>query len=669
MRVPKRLALIGIGVFLFAAFTGVRGQAEDYSHARIVRLSFTEGTVTVQRPDVDEWAEAPVNTPLQEGFKLQTAENSFAEVEFENSSTVRLGQLSFLEFTQLALAASGAKVNRITLDQGYATFNALPEGGDFYGVTAGDTTLTPRGKTRFRVDVEEGMLMVKVFRGSVEVMSPEGTGTLGENTVLEIAPGQEDPFQISQGITKDAWDEWVEQREDQMETVQSAGVPVPYSTNVNDLMYGVVDLAFYGNWVNLPGYGPGWIPAVGRGWSPFTAGRWCWYPSFGYTWISYEPWGWLPYHYGAWIYNPTWGWSWIPTGVGMWQPAVVDWYSGPGWVGWAPKSPLVDGTQINCPAAQGCVMTVGDDAIRNGRPIRTEDVQWTSTFQGRRIPRPDLAPERQAMLPGNPSISRAVSPIQVGSSFGRRLPTRTPGADNQPTVTSGPSTGRALTNSPAAGAVGSRRPAANEPSIVFDPDRQSYVNNPAKPPHPVSAPSSPAAARPGAATTSSSSGLFGRQPGPRENNPTTSSGTDVGTRPGPTQAPRAVPGATRSDDGESRDRSLGGFVAPRGAVTRPGDSSSGASAAPRSVPSATPRTDSGSRAGSSVGSSSRSESVGGSGGGNSGASSGPRSTGSSGSSSSGGSRGSGGWGGGSSGGGGHSGGAGGAGRPSSNFRR
>ena len=48
MKVAKRVIVLGIGVFLFAALAGLRAWAEEYSHARIVRLSFTEGTVTVQ---------------------------------------------------------------------------------------------------------------------------------------------------------------------------------------------------------------------------------------------------------------------------------------------------------------------------------------------------------------------------------------------------------------------------------------------------------------------------------------------------------------------------------------------------------------------------------------------------------------------------------------------
>jgi hypothetical protein len=635
MRVPRRLAVLGSGVFLFAAFAGVRAWGQEYSHVRIVRLSFTEGTVSVQRPDVAEWAEAPTNTPIEEGFKLQTDENSFAEVEFENSSTARLGQLSLLEFTQLALAPSGAKANRITLHKGYATFNTLPEGDDFYQVMAGNATLTPHGKTRFRVDFEDGMVMVKVFKGSVEVLSPEGTGTLGKNTVLQILPGSEEPFQLSQGITKDAWDEWVEERESRVEMARSVGGPMLYSANVNDLMFGVMDLVYYGNWVNLPGYGPGWLPAAGPGWSPFTLGRWCWYPSFGYTWISYEPWGWLPYHYGAWIYDPIIGWCWIPTGVNVWQPAVVNWYRGPGWVGWAPMSPVSGGTQSYCPQTQGCVTTVSDDVFRNGRPIHPDGVRWTNRVDGQPIARPELAPEHQAWLPGDRYTGTGAFRGEVGGSTGRMLPGRTPVATGQ---TGNPpartSTDRVFPNFPAANAIGSPTPASNERGIVFDPDQGRYVNNPSGPRAPVSAPAT--AARPSAGTSPPASGLIGRQPGPRENYPVPTATGVYSTRPGSDRTPANAPGAVQSGKWDTRDRSPSDLFGSRGVGARSKDTSSGASSSSRSAPSGAMRSEGSSgtsRAGSAIGSSSRSESGVRSGGSNLGASSSGRSGGWSGGSS------------------------------------
>ena len=67
-----------------------------------------------------------VNTPIQEGFSLATDKKSFAEVQFENGSTVRLGELSGIDFTQLALSPQGGHINHLTLDQGYATSASFP---------------------------------------------------------------------------------------------------------------------------------------------------------------------------------------------------------------------------------------------------------------------------------------------------------------------------------------------------------------------------------------------------------------------------------------------------------------------------------------------------------------------------------------------------------------
>src|SRR5437879_4664339 len=154
---------LGLGLAILPASTVARAQDEDakpqptgYSHVRIVRLSFTEGTVTVQRPDVQEWAVAPVNTPIQEGFKLSTADQAFAEVEFENTTTARLGQLSFMDFNDLAMTPSGGKVNRMTLEGGYATFNVQPDGMERFEVKALGATITlaASATTRFRVDID-----------------------------------------------------------------------------------------------------------------------------------------------------------------------------------------------------------------------------------------------------------------------------------------------------------------------------------------------------------------------------------------------------------------------------------------------------------------------------------------------------------------------------------
>lgn len=484
--------------------------AQDDSHARIVRLSFAEGTVTVQRSDVPDWSEAPVNTPLQEGFKLSTAENSFAEVEFENGSTLRLGQLSLLEFSQLALQPSGGKINRLALLQGYATVHALPEGGDdVYEVNTPQGRISARGKSLFRVDLDENLGRVEVFKGKVDVASNLGAWSLALNDVLELRPGADEPSSLTQGITQDAWDEWVSERESRAAMASSGGAPSPrmYSNDVPDLLYGWDDLSNYGMWSNLQGLGYGWVPAVGAGWSPYSLGRWCWYPGFGWTWISSEPWGWLPFHYGGWEYLAGIGWAWFPDSFAYFSAAQVIWYSGPGWIGWVPRgSPR--GGHLACPARQACGTAVSSTTFQNGIAVAPTNRLPIDPVRGQRIDNPSVPTTRLTMLPG------PVAP-RMGLR-GRPIP-ESPGTPR--TVTSGLRVeGHA---SPAPGST-----------LVFDPAQGRYVNS-SLTPRPVQ-PSSEAGNSPGQTPQEpgeASSGTVGRRPAPAPG-PRPKESTTTGTSPG-----------------------------------------------------------------------------------------------------------------------------------------
>src|SRR5438105_4055480 len=410
MRLTRQWVLVCLGVALMAApfaawLSAVPAQEEQqeqpYSHARVVRLSFTEGTVTTQRPDLPDWSTAPVNTPIQEGFKLSTAENSFAEVEFENAlSTARIGQLSLLEFNQLALAPDGGKVNRLTLSQGYATFHFVPSEQDVYEVKAGDASLTQNCQTQFPLDLDEGTARVDVFKVSVEASSQEGSQTLTKNMALELRSGE--PAEIAQGITKDDWDAWVAERDQTKVAVQAPASSGAYSAGSTS--YGWSDLYSYGEWGVAPGYGTAWFPDVAFGWSPYSCGRWAWYGGFGYTWIPCETWGWLPFHYGSWFFDPVFGWGWMPGGFGYWSPGLVTWYQGPGWVGWAPQGFTHVRTAGGCPPGRSCATVVKTTTLQNGKPVSPQSLVAVDLGEVRshRVSSPDLPPTQRAMLPGAP---------------------------------------------------------------------------------------------------------------------------------------------------------------------------------------------------------------------------------------------------------------------------
>src|ERR1035441_3276833 len=217
-----RISAAGFMALLMA----MAGRAQVYSQARIVRLSFVEGDVTVQRPDVQGWAEAPVNTPLQEGFKISTGESSFAEVQFEEGGAIRLGEMGLIDFKQLGMAPNGSRINRLELREGYSTFHLLSSSlEESLQVETPYGTLSCQGEAKFRVDLDEGVQRVEVFSGAVQVESNLGGITVEQDSVLLIQPGASQPTVVSQGITEDDWDQWVENRDALM--ASSPAVPPP----------------------------------------------------------------------------------------------------------------------------------------------------------------------------------------------------------------------------------------------------------------------------------------------------------------------------------------------------------------------------------------------------------------------------------------------------------
>lgn len=98
-------------------------------------------------------------------------------------------------------------------------------------------------------------------------------------------------------------------------------------------------LAPYGTWVQVAGYGWCWRPNVAAfdgSWHPYGEGGHWIYTENGWYWDSEYPWGNIAFHYGRW-YRDGIGWLWVP-GYD-WAPAWVAWRHCDGYVGWAPLPP------------------------------------------------------------------------------------------------------------------------------------------------------------------------------------------------------------------------------------------------------------------------------------------------------------------------------------------
>ena len=300
-----------VGLVIALSFLFATGALAD-SQARIVRLSYVEGGVQIDRSEGQQFIHAFLNMPVVEGSRLTTAEDGRAEVEFEDGSTVRLTPNTEIYFPQLRLRADGARVSNIELQRGTAYFHLKDR--DQYTVFAAGQEFSPKKSSAFRVQVSTASneLQVAVLKGHLEVFRSTGERVdVRKNETLSFDLSDVSRYYLSRGINAEAFDYWDRER-DQRHSVEYAS-NYGYSSYSPNYVYGFPDLYRYGSFFVVNGYGYVWQPyGVGPAWDPYNVGYWVWYPGFGYTWVSPYPWGWTPYRYGTWVFVGNYGWCWRP---------------------------------------------------------------------------------------------------------------------------------------------------------------------------------------------------------------------------------------------------------------------------------------------------------------------------------------------------------------------
>lgn len=207
-RLFGRLALLAVGFVLPAQAV----RAQDYSKIRIVRLSFVEGAVQYRRPG-EGWQDASINLPIQEGFALRTA-GGHAEVEFENSLTLRLGTNATVDVAVLALQGGG-RITQLAVSQGVIIVSAKLRREDTMSVVAANLTMKVPRNGRFRVDESPSEIWVTALHGRVEVNSGSGAASFlsGGQTLHENVNGSGSPEITSSPLPQHDLDRRVFDRE------------------------------------------------------------------------------------------------------------------------------------------------------------------------------------------------------------------------------------------------------------------------------------------------------------------------------------------------------------------------------------------------------------------------------------------------------------------------
>jgi len=342
------------------------------SQVRVVRLSEVQGDVKIDRNLGQGYEKAFLNFPITQGVKLQTKNDGRAEVEFEDGSTLRITPDTVIEFPQLSLRDSGAKVSSVHLQEGTAYLNFAGAKGDEFTVMFAHEKLSLAHPAHLRIEMADVAATIGVFQGEVKVEGDSGTVSVSKNHTATFDLTDGDKSTLAKDLEPDPFDAW-DKQQDQYRQQYASNSYSSYSPYA----YGTSDLNYYGSFFNVAGYGMMWQPYfAGAGWDPFMNGAWAFSPGFGYGWVSGYPWGWTPYHYGSWVYLPTYGWAWQPGGT---------------WAGWTgprtihPPRNFVSPQPPSNPGHGTVVVNRGPVPIQLGRSFNRLEISENSAGLG--IPR------------------------------------------------------------------------------------------------------------------------------------------------------------------------------------------------------------------------------------------------------------------------------------------
>jgi Family of unknown function (DUF6600)/FecR protein len=381
------------------------------SQARIVRLSDVKGEVRIDR-NTGQIEKAILNLPIAQGTKLGATAGSFAEVEFEDGSTLHLTPGTAVEFSQLGLRASGAKVSTLNVLQGVAYVNFLGSKDDEFTLTVGQEKLVLTPSSHIRLAVGQGKAALAVFSGDVQVEGPTGPMLVEKKKSLIFDLASQNPPTLAKTVPEGSYDAWDQQQLDYHKRYAKATV---YGNP--SYAYGISDMNYYGSFADVAGCGTLWRPFfASAGWDPFMNGAWAWYPGAGYSWVSAYPWGWLPFHSGAWQFCPTLGWGWQPgrIWVGLHnRPKPIN--PPPGFPPPRPPKPPIPGHPM--------LLAVNRAPQAVSGPSSAEKITIRNDSAGLGIPRDAISKpgkvSQQVQQHGSASVKVYAAPSSAGPIYGK----------------------------------------------------------------------------------------------------------------------------------------------------------------------------------------------------------------------------------------------------------
>ncbi len=407
---------------------------------RAGRLSYLEGSVSLQPAGVDDWNAAPLNQPLTVGDALWSDTGSRAEMDL-GPAIVRVDARSSVALLDLSDRAIQLRLDAGSID--ISVNDASGTGAFEIDAPNAAVLLLRAGEYRLSVD--------NAGNTGVAVRSGQATVQTGDQQNMNLATGQRGfygmngSYAVAQAGAPDDFDSWVQQRQARWTEDQAV------ARYVSSDVVGYEDLNDYGQWQQEPDYGAVWFPTqVADDWAPYTTGHWAWVAPWGWSWVDDAPWGFAPFHYGRWSrLGRRWGWIPLPRHRhAVYAPALVAWVGGPGAgaamalgggtaVGWVPLGPgeayvpasrvtprylqdingsnLLQNRYINRDVP-GALTVVPQSNFTAGQPVLRHRIAPPAQFQSANFTAraPGIAPERASVV-GALSLNRVRTPPSIAT--------------------------------------------------------------------------------------------------------------------------------------------------------------------------------------------------------------------------------------------------------------
>src|SRR5579863_3195271 len=195
--------LIGSTAIGAAIVSGQMALAQNEGPVRMARISYVTGKVSWRPDGTVGWSRANLNMPLRQGAEVWLAPGSRLELQFDDGSTIRLGD-SAVATLQTLYSDKQGEFTEIKLNAGTASCH-LRDKYSIYQIDTPCDSVKAVGLGDFRADVKPNADAVAVRRGEATVTAGgHDTPILaGQYTVLH---DPDDPVHVRRLGPEDNWD-------------------------------------------------------------------------------------------------------------------------------------------------------------------------------------------------------------------------------------------------------------------------------------------------------------------------------------------------------------------------------------------------------------------------------------------------------------------------------